>query len=1123
MADTFTLPPVQTPGPGALPDPVGSSVSTGEVVSRLYQSSTGVGSLVKRTFAPSIQEGFDRSFNSWDYISTLGDEDKEIAFQFADRMGLLVSPEAVDNRIASVKDELRTSTVLSKATGGQVALGIGASFFDASTLIPVAGVLGKVGTASNAVLRYAAVGGGLAAVDEALIASTQETYDPKQAFLNIGAGTLLGGGLGAFARLYNSPARAKRSVEAFTETPEHQIIPPEGKSAGAAYDPNAWEAQVASGLNDAFDVKPVWTDSVFGGLSRIVGNGVLSPATFARKISKISPTMNKLLQNLVDIEGAADGTVRGMTAQSGKFLMDNRMRATFGNFRQSFERMSAELGGSKHQYGPLGIAARIKGQPPVSKEAFNQIVAKKLRDKSYRYTDSDVVDKYAGQAAEPMREHLFDLFRRSSDQGLQRTNKLAKMEKKVQDLERKMVEKERLTRETPTGRKRKDGTKAAEEARLKYERAKARYGRAAKQVDDFTNYLPQVWMKRVIRSGSKEDFVKILAGNFMRRASDAKNPRFDDDMVLSSLRSRGVNADEGYVDEVMDAYEQGGFKAVQELDKDLADDLVAELEAHARFSAERVFQDMRKTNGRMDEVGEIDPEFSARFEGRRIDLDDQAFDEMTEAGYLVGDVEVLLHQYTRDVGSKVVMKERFGTLDLVDDMDNPMVVKMKDELDNAGLKPGEVDAALTYLKTMNERMLGFSDHTGTELGRYFTRNVTRYAGTMLTGTAGITALGDLTGQVLTQGIGGFVTNSFRSTMVKAHAKLGSEEAKAALIGHDMYLGAIRARALIGDEPIQRMQMQRGVGVGLGRQISGSADKVNEVAYSTLQYLNGQQFLTHFYRAQGGSWLLNKMASGTFDQKTLDHLKNLGLDEAKLTKLKNGPKFNAGEHRGMNYEMIDIAEIAKTDRALADVVEIALDRNARIMSVQIGEGTLPPMFDHNFAKVIFQFGQYMSAMTDNIFRNKLKYGILPNDFAQVGQIGFLLGVGISIDMLKSLSRGQVPDVEGKFSTPERVAGTIYDSMDRIGFLGLLSPYSKFFTQFGANTLDLDLFGGSGRYRDVELTGLLLGPTSAIVDRTQSMLSGIQAGEGDAAFYHGLRLLPFNTVAGIRSIVDQARPE
>lgn len=1077
------------------PVDTGAAPSTGEVVSAYMKSETVVGSYL--TYLSRRFDGeVDPDFDQWEYISTLPEEDQELAIEYNRAFSGPSSARHVDSVLSSIKAELADEQIKQRAGGVDTVLGIGASMFDASTFIPFFGVARKAGLVAN-VARGFAAGAGVAAVEEALIHQVQDTRDINGSLIGIGAAGALGGTIGGLAKVLRDPERYQKFMEEdITEVPvgpaDLDSEPFGASTAGAA----------RRGPEDGQEMNKSWTDhvSVFG-LNH-------TASTVAAQ------TKNGLMRKFLQMGSVSWGRKNGddvaeVTAEEFYGLREAAAHAAVDKYNRAFAEYNKAVSG--RSISPAGMArgaARMMGYIKADERAFNHHVAEFLADKTYK-TGDDVLDSHIAKAGGDIRKVQYSLFDEASKRGLFKTDKIREVENQIKKLTSEMDE---------IKAKGGDTTKIAE----RLAKRNARLDKLTKELGDFDNYFTQAFDKGEIlvhglKSDSKTSMVDILTREFSKTG-------YVDDAVLefAARKSKsGMN-----VDELAELLEEGGIEALPEdIQKVLIEDQV-EVAAYAARNVVNKLNDSRTlTDG---ELPDDLLEFSSRFKGRTLHLSREARKELRENGYLLEDPRDMLMMNMRDVGAKISVHEKFGTIDVLDPVKSPFGKEIEDEYARL-IQEGKIDPARAKVErevaqNLIDRLLNRNQMASRSGINWVGRNARRLTSTLLLGGAGISQLADLFVASLQMGVGGVVGGLMKRSLGdtgKIIKGLKNEELKVLLHGLDSAGGEMRVLNATDMSGSGGSLASRGFGASsTTREISGHIDRGMTGLTQLMQYLNLQHPMTILMRQvafENFNRLLLKASRNPekISDQDWTRLASLGLDKKTVARMGGQKTYQPSK----GYDVFDIDEWE--DIGLRNAFLTAAHRNASNSVVQVQKGMTPDFFDNELAKVIFQFQQFSYGMSEVVLRNFFKGGVLPKDARTASALMFGLSLAIVQDMIKEAVKGrEVTSIEERFANPARTAGTIYNAVDRAGLLAMVSPYTQLGMRGLGAALDVDFFGTTGRFRDADFLGLAAGPSGSILEKAGRVYTGAVNGDSARASYNAIRLLPFNNHFAIDGSIRRA---
>lgn len=1093
---------VQTPAESqGFKVPEAPAPSTGDVVDAYWRTETVLGSMMTNAGRQFVGE-VDPNFRAWDHIETLSKEDQDLALQYPEAFEGPSSVSRVSHTLATLRQEQDLEYIKSKAGTFQTIAGIGMSFVDVSTLIPFVGGAAKVGLAGRVAIG-AANAGLTATAEEAVLQSTQETRTATESAIGIGASFMLGAGLGSFGKIYSTPANVDRLQLSLTESPSELPVVPGMLSGGAAaMDDVTIAAGQGRGIKGALEGSQDINKTVFDKIP------VLRQTAGYLSANSKNERVRKFLQMGTVSWGRKAGDMPEETAEEIYNQMEAMGAKSVRAYRDAFSAYDRSKGGAGNAYGVMGSINRLTGRTKASKQEFDQHVAELLEDKSYKTGDAEL-DKHVASAANAMRPVLSHLFKEASGRGFFKTNKIVELEKLQKSLSDDVAALKAKASEAADLGSKGD----LEKVQKKLARAEAKLAKAVTEASNLDNYFTQHWVRSAIQERglpgpdhAGKSMVEILARGF------AKTKAVDEDMILAARRSLGDDTD---LDDLMEALADGGLDALPEAyRKNISDNL----EAYARKSAEKTVSKFRETGElHLGELANENLEASSRFIGRKLRLDRDTRLELRAAGFLGSDPEVILMQNIRDVGSKVAVHEKFGTVDALNPEKSLIAQQIGEEfakLEAEGKMTGdEVASEMLVLKNQMARMLNRHTYVDPNGVNWAARNARRFTSTLLLGGAGLSQLSDLFVTSLQMGLTGTLKGVFvRSftAMPKILKGMNDGQMRALMVGLDSYNGVMRMLdATNMGNPVGNAAA-RGVGHGLGRKITGRIDETLEGAANLMQFANLQHPMTVMMRVLAFDDLNQLLHKGianasAISPKQWDRLTRLGLSPDDLDKMAKLPTYEA---EGIKlFDTDEWAGLGSEAMEMRRKLLLAVDRNARQSVVQVGRGMTPTFFDNEFAKVVFQFQQFAYGIHETALRGFFKGGVLPKDMQTATALMFGLGVGIGIDMLKEAVKGRdVTPISERFGTPARTFGSIYTAVDRAGLLAFVSPYTQIGMRLLGTATDQDFFGQTGRFSEVDLVGLAGGPTVGTISRASTALNLAANGNYEQAGYQAIRLFP-----------------
>lgn len=361
-----------------------------------------------------IDPGFDPYRHFVENEDTLGDVTDHV-----NRFGLddIHNEQQFYARIGGWRRDLQNIERMQEGTIPGMLLGTGLSFFDISTLIPVAGQL-KKGQLVRNVAKLSAYGAGLTTLQEAGLHSLQDVRSVQESILNIGVGTALGGGLGVFGTMAAKQASGEIPNELDLRNPVGETVVGHGQelSEGVvirpvpdpgtdgpildslapvrADDTSAGAAQAGPGSTD-----PLRNTGKVSKAVRKVGEFLGHPIPIVRNQARSSPVARRIIGSFYQTGAATQAATRSEGVQSAQWHKDAYLAETqgrlFTNHDTRLRELRAELGqtsgvASQHLRQQadrvVGAVSEVRGKPRakslnvISEADWNEAVKHQLFD-----------------------------------------------------------------------------------------------------------------------------------------------------------------------------------------------------------------------------------------------------------------------------------------------------------------------------------------------------------------------------------------------------------------------------------------------------------------------------------------------------------------------------------------------------------------------------------------------------------------------------------------------------------------------------------------------------------------------------------------------------------------------
>lgn len=367
-----------------------------EQAGALFAQETAIGALIDAANTAVIG---DADFNQFSYVESMeAGPRKDIALRMVldgalDDDRLLygdMNAEEVENLIDLRIKENSRENLIANANGLGLALGVGASLFDATTLIPVGGIAIKAYKAAK-VAGKVGIGAGLgladAAITETALGATRTQRSKEDILFNLGASTALGGGIGALGALWAKASTRATQAQAFD--PNGPDVARYDYSMGAAEVPReqrfANETPLEVGKKFAGqwtnDIIPILKANPTTALYTGAGLGLKRTVAAFQKLGVVGP-----------FEGHSKGVATGNTVEDA-IDINHMTRATV--VKDHVARRAAEF---RKEAGLGGITNAMKYDGEIQKVYRQAALYAETGDASR--LSNDIYGKYARQMVE---------------------------------------------------------------------------------------------------------------------------------------------------------------------------------------------------------------------------------------------------------------------------------------------------------------------------------------------------------------------------------------------------------------------------------------------------------------------------------------------------------------------------------------------------------------------------------------------------------------------------------------------------------------------------------------------------------------------------------------------------
>lgn len=308
---------------------------------------------------------FDPNWNVYTHLKATYDKDTLDSLKLEIDQGLfegVVSPAAADRKLANIVREKQLMAAEEKNWLGSLA----GSLYDPTNFLPAGGWLDKGGKAvrmgKNLMFSAATIG-----LQEAGLWAAQDVRSYKESLLNVGAGTVLAGGLGAFAvglsrshplhpEHVNNPLKTENlDANGIASRIPGEDFAPSTSGAAQVLDDNRW------------DIVPERVGGQRNAITKfIMENGVLGTPV-ARALAYEGEGARQVLTRLLDLGGSLTKDVQ---VHSGEDIKNNLLATTLNSALIEGDRLQIA---TKKALGDLGARK-------LDPADFNQTARKVLVD-----------------------------------------------------------------------------------------------------------------------------------------------------------------------------------------------------------------------------------------------------------------------------------------------------------------------------------------------------------------------------------------------------------------------------------------------------------------------------------------------------------------------------------------------------------------------------------------------------------------------------------------------------------------------------------------------------------------------------------------------------------------------
>lgn len=377
---------------------------------------------------------------------------------------------------------------------------------------------------------------------------------------------------------------------------------------------------------------------------------------------------------------------------------------------------------------------------------------------------------------------------------------------------------------------------------------------------------------------------------------------------------------------------------------------------------------------------------------------------------------------------------------------------------------------------------------------------------------GIASLTDFAGAVLNHRLGGLMRAAIQNW---SGALNGASKAQLAALVQAAELTSHSTRdfsAMRGEELSQTM----GIGVrgSMRHTVTASIDEVAGRVQNAAAWVSFLPQMSHFIRTTVAIDAMNGLGDrvGRFvslNARDKGHLMTLGLDAEKAGRLDRFLSQHGTRNEGGLFEPnVDLWGTSAEAKAAARDLDIAMMREVSFSTPTHGVGDVPRFLSTHLGSMLMQFQSFAFTAYTRLIAPMIQKAAYTHDVRMIGVLVTMLGMGSVTVAARDMLVGKNPLERW---APDKIGQTMYDVVDRGGFLGWMAPYSSALLRFAG------MQGSSVAYRqnDKLLVNLLGAQVAQVnnVGRALGSAKGYLSGEvpGDKAAKDAARISPFGMYA------------
>lgn len=1033
----------------------------GDLLGAAFTSGNTIGSLAEATNQPPLApENPD-----YDPFGSLkGYEDHASSFIGAN------TDEEVAHIKGRIDGERRRSDLLAAGGWRGWVSDIVAGIADPVNLIPVGGEAVAVGRGARSIegaLRVGRAGFLSSAAQQSVLQATQETHTLKESAINVAAGTLFAGVLGAAAGALSRPltrevaasamrggAIFERELSANIDPANNNANPGQFGSVGAAARADTTLSQET--LRSAFGAENALA---FSSPTLRLGT---SPSVETRRIAQdLAEQPLDLRKNVEGIETpiSAETRIRQWQAPLAQGIVS--LEDAFTQYRLGRDKRFGDI-------ARLGASDLVNRDPGVlSWDGFKDAVGMAMRR-----GDEHPIPQVA-EAARSLRKTVFDPLKDEAIKaGLLPED--VSVDTAASYLTR-VYNTQRIAARRPEFEGRitdwLDKTRAEVEARVEKFNASIAKGEANKA--RLTEELPlkRAALREAEAAGDKAT-VESLTAEVARMERNHKRST-----AAVERLTQLVEGEHGFA--------RADRGDLQDIARQITDNLLHAAPSRTSYAP------VPLTRGPLKE--------------RTLGIPDKDIEDFLES-----DVGRIARIYTRTMAPDVELAKGFGRADMADQLEKVRehyAVLRNGVTDEKALTKldGQMKGDLRDLAAVRDRIrgtYGLPDNPNGLWNRayHLTRDLNYLR---LLGGMTISALPDLGRTVMVHGITRVVGDGLGPMLRDFHSfRLAAKEVKLAGTALDMVLdGRTMSLADVMDDFGRWSKFERG--------ISGLTNQFGLVSLMAPWNAALKQFVGVVSQTRSLRAVESLVGGGAVSPAERTRLASLGISQEMAERI-NTMFGKHGEKSGAWWANTTAWE----DKDAADIFRYAMAKEVDAAIVTPGQER-PLWMTKGIGRVVGQFKSFSIASTQRVMLS----GLQRRDMATLNGAILMTGLG-SLSYYLKADKDHLPDP----STAAGLSKWISEGVDKSGLVGWLFDANNLTEKFTRGAVGLSRLTGQpmmSRYSSQSALSSILGPTVGAIEDTSKAASALGSGDWSAADTRSLRrMIPLQNLLGLRLVFDQA---